>query len=136
MYLMSECSSGVIPYNTSSLYSMNTDCINMGILLQIISIVILSIELLHAPILVAVAYANFHFLTDVPMDSLPMRKHGPRLSKYQLSELMKRFQSDPYIKGQDKELIAKNLGLSKRRLAKWFERQRFLRLKQNKNNSN
>ena len=116
---------------------MNTDCINMGILVQIIRIVILFIEILHAPSLIAVTYAYFHFLTDVPMDTLPQpTKLRPRLSKYQLSEMMKRFQSDPYIKGQDKELMAKNLGLSKRRVAKWFERQRSLHLKQNRNNSN
>ena len=57
---------------------------------------------------------------------LPMRKLALRLTEYQLSKLMKRFQIDPYIKGQDKELMAKNLSVSQKCLVKWFAKQQYI----------
>ena len=49
-----------------------------------------------------------------------------RFSEFQLSELKKRFKSDPHIKGIEKELMAKNLGISVTSLKNWFEAQRKL----------
>ena len=57
------------------------------------------------------------------------RASSSRFTEYQLSELNKRFKSDPYIKGTDKELFAKNLGITMATVKSWFCRER-KRLKQ------
>ena len=57
------------------------------------------------------------------------RKFRTGFSEYQLSEMKKRFKSDPYIKGMEKELMAKNLGISLSSLSNWFYRQRCLKQK-------
>ena len=46
------------------------------------------------------------------------------LSNYQLSELTKRFKSDPYLTGVEKELMGKHLGISPGSLQNWFARKR------------
>ena len=48
------------------------------------------------------------------------RKALVRFTDYQLSELEKRFKGDPYIKGIEKELVAKNLGTTQAALTAWF----------------
>ena len=52
------------------------------------------------------------------------RRTTVELTEYQLSELEKRFKSDPYIKGAEKELMAKNLGITKVLVEKWFHYER------------
>ena len=52
-----------------------------------------------------------------------------RFTEYQLSEMKKRFKSDPHIKGIEKQLMAKNLGISMTALADWFKAQRKLERK-------
>ena len=42
--------------------------------------------------------------------------------------MRKRFKSDPYITGNEKELMAKNLGITRNAITNWFSRER--RLKQ------
>ena len=49
------------------------------------------------------------------------RKPFVRFTEYQLSELKKRFKSDPYIKGIEKELMAKNLGTTQTAVQRWFK---------------
>ena len=58
------------------------------------------------------------------------RKPTVRFTDYQLSELKKRFKSDPYIKGIEKELIAKNLGTTQTAVQRWFKVER-MKLKRN-----
>ena len=57
------------------------------------------------------------------------RTRSSRFTEYQLCELNKRFRSEPYIKGMEKELMAKNLGVSLSSLSSWFYRQRRLKRK-------
>ena len=47
-----------------------------------------------------------------------------RLAECQVSELKKRFKSDPFITGIEKELMAKNLGLTQAAVTNWFCRER------------
>ena len=62
---------------------------------------------------------------------VPLKRRNPsRLTDYQVSELKKRFKSDQYIKGIEKELLAKNLGITQTAVKDWFYLER-LRLKQN-----
>ena len=48
------------------------------------------------------------------------RPSSSRFTEHQLSELNKRFRSDPFIKGTEKELLAKNLGLTLTAVKNWF----------------
>ena len=57
------------------------------------------------------------------------RRRTFKLTEYQLSEFEKRFKSDPYIKGVEKELMANNLGITKTLVSNWFIYER--RLKRN-----
>ena len=54
------------------------------------------------------------------------RKRKPpfRFTEYQLSELRKRFKSDPYITGIEKELLANHLGITLTAVKNWFKRER------------
>ena len=54
------------------------------------------------------------------------RSSSFRFTEYQLCELKKRFKSDPHIKGIEKQLMAKNLGITVSSLANWFKVQRRL----------
>ena len=56
------------------------------------------------------------------------RKAHFRFTEYQLSELRKRFKSDPHLTGIEKELIAKNLGTTQSSVNSWFKSES-LRLK-------
>ena len=58
---------------------------------------------------------------------LGKRTPQSRFTEYQLSELKKRFKSDPYITGVEKELMAKNLGTTTIAITNWFSRKRKLR---------
>ena len=56
------------------------------------------------------------------------KKRPPtRLTDYQVSELKKRFKSDQYIKGIEKELLAKNLGITQTTVKDWFYWERLRR---------
>ena len=48
-------------------------------------------------------------------------------TKYQLSKLKRRFRSGQYIKGREKELLAKDLGIPQNSLLSWFRYQRSLK---------
>ena len=56
----------------------------------------------------------------------PKRMYPVILTDYQESELMKRYQMSPYMRGKEKELLSRNLGLSERRVASWFTEKRRL----------
>ena len=57
------------------------------------------------------------------------RASSSRFTEYQLSELNKRFKSDPYIKGVEKEFLAKNLDITLTAVENYFylERKRLKR---------
>ena len=61
------------------------------------------------------------------------RKPTVRFTEYQLSELKKRFKIDPYIKGREKELMAKNLDTTQTAVTNWFNVER-MKLKRNLSN--
>ena len=42
----------------------------------------------------------------------------------QLSKLMKRFKNDPYIKKPEREIMAKQLGVTQSAIANWFQKER------------
>ena len=52
------------------------------------------------------------------------RQYSSRLNEFQLSELNKRYKMDPYIKGAEKECMARNLGISRSRITFWFSERR------------
>ena len=52
------------------------------------------------------------------------RLFSTRLNEFQLSELKKRYKMDPYIKGVEKECMARNLGISPTRIELWFSQRR------------
>ena len=52
------------------------------------------------------------------------RKLRSSFTDYQLSELTKRFKASPYIKGQEKKSMARNLGLSTQSIRLWFSHER------------
>ena len=72
--------------------------------------------------------AELIFLTDyIPHKGVHcQKKYTYQLTDYQLSELKKRFQSDPYIKSEEKKLLAKNLGITPYTVAFWFSLQRMM----------
>ena len=47
-----------------------------------------------------------------------------QFTEYQLSKLKKRFRRSPYIKGKEKELMAKDLGIPQNSVLSWFLYQR------------
>ena len=47
-----------------------------------------------------------------------------QLTEDQLSELTKRFKFDPYIKGKERKLLAKSLGITPSAVTIWFSLQR------------
>ena len=49
------------------------------------------------------------------------------LTEYQLSKLKHRFRSNPCIQGKEKELMAKDLGISQCSVLYWFHRHRSLK---------
>ena len=51
-------------------------------------------------------------------------RHYNRFSEYQLSELEKRFEIDPYIKGMEKKMMAENLGTTQAVVEEWFSGKR------------
>ena len=57
------------------------------------------------------------------------RKTNFRFTENQLFKLNKRFRNDPYIKGTEKELMAKNLDVTPSAIKNWFYTKR-LRQKQ------
>ena len=52
------------------------------------------------------------------------RRACSRFSDHQLSEMKKRFKQDPHIKGMEKELMAKTLGITKLQVTNWFIQER------------
>ena len=50
----------------------------------------------------------------------PKKSRRTPLTEYQRSELMKRYERDPFIRGKERELLSRNLGLSERRVMGWF----------------
>ena len=52
-----------------------------------------------------------------------------RFNEHQLSELKKKFKTHPYIKGLEKDMMAKNLGITQAAVTNWFccERQKLKR---------
>ena len=48
-------------------------------------------------------------------------------TEYQLSQLKRRFRSCPYIKGKQKKLMAKDLGIPRNLLLSWYRHQRNLK---------
>ena len=66
--------------------------------------------------------------THVPKGLPCKRTSTSRYTEHQVSELKKRFKSDPYIKGIEKEKMAKNLGITQKAIKDWFFSQR-VRLK-------
>ena len=52
------------------------------------------------------------------------RKLYSRLTQFQLSELNKRFKMNPYLTGEEKESMSRNLDISMNRLAIWFKDKR------------
>ena len=52
------------------------------------------------------------------------RRTSSQFTDYQLSALKKRFKSDQYIKGKEKILLAKNLGISPTAVRIWFNLER------------
>ena len=61
------------------------------------------------------------------------RTTSSRFTQYQLSELSKRFTTDPYIRGIEKELLAKHLGITMTAISNWFHLER-MRLKRHLTN--
>ena len=57
---------------------------------------------------------------------LGKRTKASRFTEYQLSEMKKRFKRDPNIKGIEKELMVKNLGITQTAVTNWFSRKRRL----------
>ena len=53
---------------------------------------------------------------------VPRKRAGfySQFTELQLSELEKKFKSDPHIKGIEKELLANNLGITLSAVANWF----------------
>ena len=46
------------------------------------------------------------------------------LTEFQLSELKKRYKMSPYIKGEEKKTMARNLGITLTRIENWFRTRR------------
>ena len=64
-------------------------------------------------------------LADMKKDTIgSKRSHSTGFSEYQLIELRKRYKVDPYIKGKEKEAMAKSLGISMQKLFHWFKNKR------------
>ena len=62
--------------------------------------------------------------------AVPRKRARPfHFTEYQLSAMEKKFKKDPHIKGIEKKLMAKNLGITPIALANWFSAQRYLERK-------
>ena len=46
------------------------------------------------------------------------------LTEFQVSALKKRYEENPYIKGEEKESMSKSLGLDRLRIENWFKKRR------------
>ena len=57
------------------------------------------------------------------------RKCPTTFTECQLAELRKWFKSSPYIEGEEKTLLARNLGISTERVKSWFTRERKIQKK-------
>ena len=74
-------------------------------------------------------YFNVYMYTYVYKGLPCKRTTTSRFTEHQLFQLKKRFKSDPYIKGMEKKLIAKNLSVTQTAIKDWFYLER-LRLQQ------
>ena len=64
------------------------------------------------------------------MEQFHAKEKSPsQFTEYQLSEMEKKFKSDPNIKGIEKQMMAKNLGITMSALENWFKAQRRLERK-------
>ena len=52
------------------------------------------------------------------------RRSYTRLTEYQRFELNKWYEMNPYLKGKEKEAMARNLGITIRYIENWFKRRR------------
>ena len=63
--------------------------------------------------------------SDSGQQDIPRKRTlSSRLSEFQLSELTKRYKLDPYIKGAEKELMSRHLGITPSRVQIWFSERR------------
>ena len=76
---------------------------------------------------------SFSQVPETGLSGVPRKRTSSQLTELQLSELKKKFKSDPYIKGIEKELLANNLGITTTAVTNWFSWER-IKLKRHLSN--
>ena len=79
-----------------------------------------SVLVSHHSSIFDVRYSTVNMHARIHKGVLCKRTSSYRFNEHQLSELKKRFKSDPYITGIEKELMAKNLGITQKAIKDWF----------------